>query len=116
MNGNKKLAQSLREVAEWLDRLPDSAPTFRAFSVDAWPTGTPKEALSDCAGEWKKKLVGGYFFLQQRMGLVNVVLNWSREKVCRRVVIGQRWVEPTAGYYEDEVKWECPESLLGEAH
>jgi len=44
---------------------------------------------------------------------LKIVLTVDRSAVCTKKVVGQKWIEPSQGRYEDVVEWDCaPVSIL----
>jgi hypothetical protein len=78
-------------------------------------------AIAKAFGSAKKEYIGDSFFVLKRQfgELLSVEANWNREKVCTRVVVGQKTVArqvPVA--YEtknetvDVVEWRCSDPVL----
>jgi len=66
-----------------------------------------------------KDTSNSFFMLTKKFGVQNLVVNWSREAVCERVVVSTRLIpgEYVAAHTipartEETVEWVCPDSIL----
>ena len=118
----QKFAANLRAMADFMEQeegVPLPSLTVKVDLYNLTPEQVP--AIAKAFGSAKKEYLGDSFFvLKKHFGeLVAIEANWSREKVCTRVVVGQKTVAkqvPVA--YElrnetvDVVEWRCTDPVL----
>ena len=86
------------------------------INFDIWAYN--KEAFKDIArllGSATKQSGATWFSLRREFsGGVRLEVNIAREEVCRRVVLGSKWVEPTRGYMSEDVEWICDDPVFAD--
>jgi len=115
-DGREELIQGLRDFATFLEQRPNLATPHGGY-FDIW-TLTKEDfvQMTREMGDASKRVGSGWFCMARKFGPIRLELNVPREQVCRRVVMGTRWVEEVhvPGHDEDVVDWQCDEPILKE--
>lgn len=87
---------------------------YHQFDLEFTTSWQTPEENERQAVEWLNRY-GGYLVrhnggirLQDRLSTGVTYQIYFGEGVCERVVVGQEWVEPRAGYYRDVTEVRCP--------
>lgn len=114
----QEFADSLRLMAEWLDKCPRDIPlpSSAQFSVWPMPSDFSLERTLNLPGKKHKDFTGYAVALKWQFNRIAFVIYYSRGDVCERRVTGSHVVP---GYVvedrrEEDVEWVCPPSLLKE--
>lgn len=122
LTDRQKFAANLRSLADFMEReegVPLPNLTVKVDLYNLTPEQVP--AIAKAFGSAKKEYLGDSFFvLKKNFGeLVAIEANWNREKVCTRVVVGQKTVArqvPVAYELKNEtvdvVEWRCTDPVL----
>ncbi len=107
--------QEMREVLTFLDDNPEiPLPYFGMINTFAFDdeddVGTLARIMSPC----EKNTGGGYFSLDRKFGSTTLSVNFDREEVCERIVVGTEQVlaHTVAAHTKEIVEWRCPDSIL----
>lgn len=113
MSRETKLAD-MREVLRFLEDNPEiPMPYFGMVTAFVYGEGDV-DALARAMAPCKKDVASGFFSLTREFGSVELSVNFEREQVCERIVIGSKEVPEKIieGYTEDVVEWKCPDGVL----
>lgn len=106
--------RGLRELANFYEFNPDlEVPALRSFDTFVGN----KESLRQYAerlGSFEKVEQGSYFVLRRWFGNIKFEVNIARDKVCRRVKVGEREVPAKPAHTKPIYEYECPDSLFRE--
>jgi hypothetical protein len=118
-----EFARDLRAIADFIEAHPElHLPLLQRIDIfEADPKSLPKYAAA--FGKAAKDVLGdNLFILRRTFGTIKLEANWTRDRVCERVVVGQREIpdqiipakpeEFIPGHKEDVYEWRCPESIL----
>jgi hypothetical protein len=123
-----ELVVSLRELADFIEEkgleLPSMSITASGW-ISSWSNNyrdrnhdIEKELTRRAAialGDSKKEYSSSTFQLRKQFGAVNLVVNTSRESICKKVVTGKKEVpkyEQVGTEEIDDVTWVCSDSIL----
>lgn len=120
------MAARYRQMAEYLEKHPDLPIPVRTVTIDVFideDTGDSKQQLIKIArmlGHSKKDQFGSWYVLTAPVADgVQIDFNANREKVCTKVVVGQRErIVPAQEAVKEHTimepiyEWQCDESLL----
>jgi hypothetical protein len=107
------LIADLRALAAFLEDHPHVfAPSY--VQIDAFPSLDDYKTTARAAS-WEKVPIDTWQALRRTFpgGLIYNV-NIPREQVCRRVVVGRRFVEAVAAHEIEIVQWQCEPILAQE--
>ena len=120
---NAMYVAALRALADFFEAHPSLPGGF----LDYVNIIVPAEDLPSVAktlGTCEKKVDDAYFSLIKKVGACTVEFFNFRSKVCRQIVVGKKIIPETTipareaqiipEHEEDDVRWECPESLLAQ--
>lgn len=106
----------LRAMADFFEAHP-TVPVPYSVQADVFVDTKEDMAVIARASGWTKEYRETWFSLEKFFApddAVRLEVNIERDKVCRRVVTGKKWVPTTPGHEIEEVEWVCDEgSLLG---
>jgi hypothetical protein len=106
---------SMKDFLLFLETHPDF-PVPVTFTQQYGFFDTKKElvAITRQLGKVKKVQISEYYSVEKSFGLVSYTAYIAREKVCRAVVTGKRWVQGRIvnPHEEDVVEWICDDPLL----
>jgi hypothetical protein len=112
MTPREGLIQDLRALASFLEDHPQVyAPT--TVQIDAFPNIDDYRATAR-ASSWEKVPLDTWQALRRTFpgGLIYDV-NIPREQVCRRIVVGRRFLPAVEAHETEVVEWQC-EPILAE--
>lgn len=122
LTARQKYANALRELAKFFDEHEEvPIPNIRTI-FNLW--NLPVESVPIIArafGQAKKEYIGDSLFVLKRTfgEAASLEANWNRERVCTRVVVGQKQVvEKVPVAFEevnktvDVVEWRCSDPVL----
>lgn len=111
----RDVIDGLRMVADYLEARPD-VPTPYIGTIDAFVYESDRlPAVARAMGSADKNVVGQYFELRRVFtGHVSFAVNFARQDVCERVVVGEEVVPEkiTPEHVREIVEWKCPDSIL----
>ncbi len=105
---------NMREMLRFLEDNPAiPIPYFgmiNSFANEDADVDTLARAMAPC----KKEVGKGYFSLTRDFGSVELSINFDREQVCERIVVGSKEVpeQTIKAHTEDLVEWKCPDGIL----
>src|SRR5579859_4336784 len=121
---HQEFARDLRAIADFVEAHPElDVPSLDRIDIFPYdPKALPKYAAA--FGKAAKDILGdSWFILRRTFGAIKLEATWQRERVCERVVVGQREVpdqiipakaeEFIPAHKEDVYEWRCPDSILG---
>lgn len=103
----------LRALAAYLEAHPE-VPVPVLGRMYAFATKDKLRAIARALRSATKTASGDYFALEKSFGPVILQVNFPRDQVCRRVVVGVDHVpeKTIPAHIVERVEWFCPESLL----
>jgi hypothetical protein len=122
LSPRQEYVKNLRAMADFFESqeaVPIPSINTRIDLFSLLPNEVP--AIAKAFGSSKKEYIGDSFFvLKRKFGdLLSVEANWNREKVCTRVVVGQKTVArqvpvayETKNEVVDVVEWKCTDPVL----
>jgi len=110
----KEYADGLRAVADWVENTDADLTTLmfspHTFNLFAWNKEDFDDLSSAIGGLREKTLEGTYAIVRRRFGPHRVEVNINRDKVCKRVQVGEA-VVPAQPAVEEHVEpvyeWQC---------
>ncbi len=105
----------MREIYDFLEGHPD-VPLPYIGVMNAFAESQQLSEIARAMAPCNKSTDGGFFSLARKFGSVTLSLNFERDQVCERVIIGTEEIpkKVTEAYTKDIVEWHCPESILGQ--
>ncbi len=104
----------MREVLQFLEESP-AIPLPYVGMVNSFADETDDvDALARSMAPCKKEVGSGFFSLTRDFGSVKLSINFDREQVCERIVVGGKAVPEKIieAHVEDIVEWKCPDGVL----
>jgi hypothetical protein len=128
----RERAAGLLELAAFIEtegvRLPDLPYIDREALIYVWLTKS--DSYKDEDGKWQSRMNesgtkanirrfleavgtcekdyrGDRLEIKKRFGNVSLIGNVNREVACRKTEVKKVWVEPSKGYFREEVEWDC---------
>lgn len=110
--------QEIRDLLTFLDDHPEVPLPYwdsvHAFTdTDEADLDTVARAMAPC----QKSVDSNYFAFERKFGSLEFSVNFAREEVCERVVVGTEQVpaHTVAAYTKEIVEWNCPDGVLRQA-
>lgn len=122
MNDNVELVRGLRDLADYVERYPDLIGSWHDIDINVFCDD--KAALADAArqhGPVEKMFKSDkWFYLRKNFGpRVHIDFNITRDKVCRKEIVGKKTVVLPAEEAKlerevvvEETRWVCDEPIL----
>jgi hypothetical protein len=107
----------LQEMRDLLDFLQEHEeiplPYFgmvNSFVYDEIDVDTAARIMAPC----DKDIGGSYFSLNRKFGSLEFSVNFAREEVCERIVVGTKEIPARTieARTEEIVEWNCPDGVL----
>lgn len=114
---NETRSEKIQDVRDLLTFVEDNPEIpmpyfgiFNSFADDASDLDSLARTMAPC----EKGVVGTYFLLNRKFGSVTLSMNFSRDMVCERIVIGTEEVpvHTIPAYTKEIVEWKCPDGVL----
>ena len=104
----------MREMLDYLEARPD-VPMPYLMSINAFAGADDLGKIAKAMGGVDKDIVGDSFFLRRTFGSLSLDVNFPRDEVCERRVVGTKTIAAKAAVPMHEVdvyEWDCPPSIL----
>jgi hypothetical protein len=114
MNDRSEKIQNVRDLLTFIEDNPEIPlpyfGQFNSFAYDEEEMDTLARAMAPC----KKRFDDTYFALEREFGTVTLSVNFSRDEVCERIVVGTEDIpaHTIAAYTKEIVEWKCPDGVL----
>jgi len=104
----------MRKVLDFLEANPDIGDPYLT-SIDIFAEAEDIKTIAKALGKADKKILGSTFMLVKKFGTMKLEVNFERNQVCERRVVGTKEIEEQIipARVVDVVEWDCPESILG---
>lgn len=112
---HQQYANSLRAIADWIEAHPEVAiPSDNSLTIYSMDTKDEAATLVRAMGSCNKRYDDSYLTVEKSFGPIRLRAVFSREQVCKRVVVGvetipAEFVEARTrpAHTKEIVKWEC---------
>lgn len=105
----------MRELLLFLESNPEiPMPYFGQMNAFGYKEDGDVDTLARVMAPCSKEINGGYFSLVRDFGSIELAVNFDREEVCERIVVGTEKVPAKVieEYTKEIVEWRCPDGVL----